>query len=134
MTISIATNKYDRAEAFLKTCDRYELEMTAEMFGVSLTHKKPTLVNAPKDKQQLINALIAREEARIAAERGVEFFTISQWGRDRYQGKSLQELRIEAKYKQVDLTYKAYRERTVTKTKQQLIDSILYETNYSDAW
>ena len=133
MTTATAT-QYDKAEAFLNTCDRTELEMTAQMFGLSLASKRTALVNVPRTKQQLIDALIEREERRIAQERNVEFFTMSAWGRERYQDKSLQELRIEAKYKQVSLTFKAYRERTLPKKSQQLIEEILYETNYAEAW
>lgn len=118
---------YEKAEAFLKSLTREQLEMAAEVEGVSLKHKKTTLVNAPRTKQQLVNALIAHEEAQISN-------TLSNWGKQSIQSKSLQELKVVAKYKGVSLTYKTYRDRVVPKTTDSLIEEILYYTNFASSF
>ena len=130
-----ALNKYDRAEAFLKTCTNEELSMTLSvLFGFEPKIKKTSLVSVPLTKSELAEALIRDEEATRAKERGDSFFILSQWGRDSYARMSLVELKVRARYRGVSITKKVYRDRVTTMTKQEMIDYLLYETDYADAW
>ena len=130
-----AANQYDRAEAFLKTCTMEELSMTLSvLYGVEPKAKKTALVSVPRTKGELMEALIRREEEVRAKERGDSFFVLSQWGRDSYKTKVLAELKVMARYAGISITKKVYRDRVLPMTKQAMIDHLLYETDYAEAW
>ncbi|MBC7968712.1 MAG: hypothetical protein H7Z11_01035 [Verrucomicrobia bacterium] len=130
----VAASQYTKAETFLNTCSNEEIKLTAEMYEIAPKHKKETLVNVPMTQAQLAQKMIEAEEARIMQERGTAFHTLSEWGKERFTSMDLTELRIHAKYAKVDTTYKTFRLRTIAKTRQQLIQALLYETNYSECF
>ena len=130
-TIPTETN-YDRAEAFLDACTMEELQATADMMGLSTQHIKPCIVSVAKDKSRLCSDVIRYEEDAIAKRRNELYFIMTDMGKAIYFSMSMVELRAHIKYStpEVSLYYKTYRDRTVDKTRQNLIEELLYETDY----
>ena len=119
-------NKYEKAEEFLKGHTIEQMRETVEMFGGKTTRRRETLTQVPKTKPQLIDDLIEKYESINGQ--------LSEWGKEEYSKKTLTTLKIEAKKEGVNLYCKTYRMRDVEMSRPELVELLIFETNFADSF
>lgn len=126
--------QYDLAEKFLDSLDRQELELTAEMMGVTVTTYRETLTNCKKNKARLIADLLEYERQVLAKRYDNPLFCLASDYLDYYDKDSIQWLQTLARHRGISLTYKGFANRTVKKTDTQIKNELLYETDYASCF
>lgn len=127
---SLTSDEWEKVETFLKAHTVSELQSILQLtFNKPIKRKKTLLVSVPKPMALLQQDYIDLESEKVRA-RSSHALGLSDWGQERIKSLSFAELRNEASIVGVPLKHKRYVERTTYLKKAELLNELLYETDY----